>query len=309
LLFLSAFAITVIGTCATAWAWGDQGHEIIAIIAADNLLPSAQDQVAKILGTTSDTNSLEKAMAAASVRPDTEFRPRDRSTAPWHFIDICLQDQKSDLPARCPGGTCVTAKIDEYANRLKAGHYDQWGASGDLAFLIHLVGDIHQPLHAATDADRGGNCIAVESHPYARNLHAAWDTAVVYALEDSVDSGNPDATAHKLEQVYASQKNADSWKPGQTADIAWESNQVARTQIYQALGIPVEPCEPDNNSCVNAPGGPLDLDGDYMNKAATIAGEQLAKAGFRLASLLRSHLVDLFCVRFRSPSFGRSHRL
>jgi hypothetical protein len=151
---------------------------------------------------------------------------------------------------------------------------------------IHLVGDIHQPLHAATDADRGGNCIAVESHPYARNLHAAWDTAVVYALEDSMDSGTPEATAHKLEQLYASQKNADSWKPGQTADIAWESNQVARTQIYQALRIPVEPCEPDNNSCANAPGGPLDLDGKYMDKAATIAGGQLAKAGFRLASLL-----------------------
>lgn len=56
LLFLSAFTINVIGMCATAWAWGDQGREIIAIIAADNLLPSARDQVAKILGTTSDTN-------------------------------------------------------------------------------------------------------------------------------------------------------------------------------------------------------------------------------------------------------------
>lgn len=94
LLFVSAFAISVIGTCATAWAWGDQGHGIIAIIAADNLLPSARDQVAKILGTTSDTNSLEKAMAAASVRPDTEFRVQDRSTAPWHFIDICFRDKK-----------------------------------------------------------------------------------------------------------------------------------------------------------------------------------------------------------------------
>jgi len=79
---------------------------------------------------------------------------------------------------------------------------------------------------------------------------------------------------------------ADSWKPGRTSDIAWESNQLARAQIYQALGIPVEPCEPEVNSCVHAPGGPVALDDAYMNKAATIAGEQLAKAGFRLASLL-----------------------
>jgi S1/P1 Nuclease len=276
LLFLCAFAITTIGIRANsaAWAWGNQGHEIVAIIAADNLSPAAGGQVARILGTASDTGSLEKAMAAASVRPDTEFREEDRATAPWHFIDICLQDQRSEEPARCPARDCVTAKIDEYIDRLKAGNYDQWGADGDLTFLIHLVGDIHQPLHAATDADRGGNCIT-----------AAWDTAVVYRLEDSVDSGNPDATAHKLEQLYASQKDADSWKPGGTSDIAWESNQVARAQVYQALRIPVEPCEPEANSCVHAPGAPVALDDAYMNKAATIAGGQLAKAGFRLASL------------------------
>lgn len=109
---------------------------------------------------------------------------------------------------------------------------------------------------------------------------------MVYTLEDSVDSGNPDATAHKIEQLYAGQKDADLWNPGGTVDIAWESNQVARVQIYQALKIPIEPCEPEVNSCVHAPGGPIELDSAYMNKAATIAGEQLAKAGFRLASLL-----------------------
>ncbi len=64
-------------------------------------------------------------MAAASVRPDTEFREEDRSTAPWHYIDICLQDRRTDLPARCPGGVCLTAKTDEYANRLKQGNCDK----------------------------------------------------------------------------------------------------------------------------------------------------------------------------------------
>jgi hypothetical protein len=292
LLSTLAVALAAAGSSSTAWAWGNQGHEIVAIIAADNLSPSARDHVGRILGVATDTSSVEKAMAAASVRPDTEFRPEDRSTAPWHFIDICLQDQRTDLPARCPGGACVTAKIDDYTNRLKARNYDEWGAAGDLAFLIHLVGDIHQPLHAATDADKGGNCIAVESHPYARNLHAFWDTAVVYALEDSVDSGNPDATAHKLEQMYASQKDADSWKPGGTSDIAWESNQVARTQIYQALKIPIEPCEPDVHGCAHAPAGPIDLDTSYTSEAATIAGQQLAKAGYRLASLLNGIWVS-----------------
>ena len=85
-IFLSTFAITVIvigvHTNSAAWAWGNQGHEIVAIIAADNLSASAHEQVARILAVAWDTGSVEKAMAAASVRPDTEFREEDRATAP-----------------------------------------------------------------------------------------------------------------------------------------------------------------------------------------------------------------------------------
>jgi S1/P1 Nuclease len=205
-IFLCIFASIVIGVRASssAWAWGNEGHEIVAIIAADNLTPAAREQVAAILGTSADVEPLAKAMAIASIRADTEFREQDRSTAAWHFIDICLQDSKSDIPARCAGGACVTAKVDEYAKRLKQGNCDKWGGDGDLAFVIHLAADFHQPLHTATDADRGGNCITVESEPHARNLHNAWDTAVVYNLEDTADSGSHEATAHKLEQMYGS---------------------------------------------------------------------------------------------------------
>jgi hypothetical protein len=109
--------------------------------------------VAHILGVAADTTSVEMAMAAASIRPDTEFREVDRATAPSHYVDICLQDSERGVPARCPQGNCATAKIDEYARRLRDSDYDKWGAAGDLAFLIHFVGDLHQPLHAATNAD------------------------------------------------------------------------------------------------------------------------------------------------------------
>lgn len=223
-------------------------------------------------------------MEAASILPDTEFREEDKSTAPWHFIDICLQDHRADVAARCPDGKCVTAKIDEYSKRLKESRYDRWGAKGDLAFLIHFVGDIHQPLHAANDADRGGNCVPVDSRSRETNLHATWDTTVVRGLEYSIDSGRPETTAHKLEQIYAAEKGADSWIAA--GDIAWESNQVARTDIYGALQIPIEPCQPTANVCVNPAGHPIELDSSYLDHADTLAGHQLAKAGFRLASLL-----------------------
>jgi hypothetical protein len=176
--------------------------------------------VAQILGVPAETLSVEKAMAAASIRQDTEFRKEDRSTTSWHFIDICMQDSEQDLPKRCPHGNCVTAKIDEYAGRLHDGNYDKWGAAGDLAFLIHFVGDIHQPLHAATNADRGGTCQQVNVAPAEENLHYAWDDAVVVVLEKELGTNEPAATARKLEQLYPAQSDKLTWKPGSSAQIA-----------------------------------------------------------------------------------------
>ena len=267
-----------------AWAWGYDGHKIVAVIAADNLTPAAQSHVASILRVPANKGAIADAMERASTIPDSRFREEDGATAPWHFINICLQDRRQDVAERCPRGNCVTAKIDEYSKRLKQEHYDRWGAAGDLAFLIHFVGDIHQPLHAANDADRGGNCVAVDSHSREKDLHAVWDTTIVRRLERSIDSGRPEATARKLEQTYAAERETVPWIPAD--DIAWESKQVARADIYDALQIPIEPCMPATDTCSNAPSRVVELNESYMNHAETIAGHQLAKAGFRLASLL-----------------------
>jgi hypothetical protein len=284
-LCVANFVFAVLLCPVQAWSWGFDGHKVVAVIAADNLTPAAASHVAEILGVPADNKkAIATAMEAASIRPDTEFREVDSRTAPWHFIDICLQDRRADVPARCSGGNCVTAKIDEYSKRLKNRNYDRWRAAGDLALLIHFVGDIHQPLHAANDDDRGGNCVPVDSNTRAKDLHAVWDTNLVRRLEYSVDSGRPVTTAHKLERTYADEKAADSWIAPD--DIAWESNQLARSDIYTALRIPVEPCQPTANLCLNPLGHAVELDGSYLNRAEAIAGHQLAKAGFRLASLL-----------------------
>ena len=266
------------------WAWGYDGHEIVAFIAADNLTPAAQSHVASILGVPADRRSIELAMENASTLPDRKFREEDAATAPWHFIDICLQDRRQDVPARCSARNCVTGKIEEYSRRLKDANYDRWRADGDLAFLIHFVGDIHQPLHAANDADRGGNCVKVDSRPPAEDLHAAWDTTVVKRLEYNIDSGRAETTARRLEQTYAAERDQDPWIPAD--DIAWESNQIARTDIYAALQIPVEPCAPTVDSCSGVSARTVELSSSYIDHAGSIAGHQLAKAGFRLASLL-----------------------
>jgi S1/P1 Nuclease len=267
-----------------AWAWFAEGHEIVAIIAADDLTPTARSHVAQILNVPADTPSVEKAMAAASIRPDTEFREQDRTTASWHYIDICLQDKESDLPERCPQGNCVTAKIDEYAQRLSDQKFDKWGAAGDLAFLIHFVGDIHQPLHAVTNADRGGTCQRVNVTPPEENLHYAWDDAVVTVLEKQLGTNMPDATAHKLAARYPDTGDLAKWKPAESEQIAWESHELAETDVYRALGIPERPCE--LHSCDPTTRTSVTLSPAYIDREGQVTGRQLAKAGHRLAALL-----------------------
>ena len=260
-----------------------EGHEVVAVIAADNLTPAAKAHVAKILNVSDNPIAVAKAMEAASIRPDPKFRA-DKTTAAWHYIDLCLQDTAGELPARCPGGNCVTAKIDDYAHRLRAGQYDKWGAAGDLAFLIHFVADIHQPLHAATNADRGGTCQKVDVIPAEPNLHFVWDDAVVVEMEYRLGTRSPEATAEKLERLYPAASAPESWQPGSAERIAWESHRLAKSAIYDALGIAQKPCMPD--SCDSRTRSKVKLGRSYMERAARIAERQLAEAGLRLAALL-----------------------
>jgi hypothetical protein len=281
IVVLALFGVLV---CRPALAWYKEGHKIVAIIAADNLGPAARSHVAQILDVPANKRSIEEAMAAVSNRPDNEFRQEDRSTAAWHFIDICMQDNQTELGARCPGGNCVTAKIDEYAWRLRRQDYDKWGAAGDLAFLIHFVGDIHQPLHAANNADRGGTCQAVNVEPAEENLHYAWDDAVVVNLEQQLGTHVPQATARKLEAHYPERADSFTWQRGTSQQIAWETHELADRDVYGALGIPERPCE--MQTCDPATRTAITLSPAYMKRAGDIAGHQLAKAGYRLAVLL-----------------------
>jgi hypothetical protein len=107
-----------------------------------------------------------------------------------------------------------------------------------------------------------------------------------FGAQDRSTAPGTSLTAHKLERLYASQKDADSWQPSNIGEIAWVSNQVARAQVCQALGILVEPCELKVNSCTHAPKGQSHWTRPYMGKATVTADQQFAKAEFGQASSL-----------------------
>lgn len=273
------------GFAEAAWAWGDAGHQVIAIIASRHLTPTARIQVAKILGVAPSPRAVSVAMAQASLLPDHRFRDQDPATKPWHFIDLCLQDTRGRIAARCPAGDCVSAKISEYERRLERRRYDRWGAAGDLAFLIHFMGDAYQPLHAATNEDLGGNCVRVRSTPYARNLHDAWDNAVVEKLAQDLDVSQPAALASALARLYPD-RGALARQPRDPKAIVWHSHELAIADIYEPLHIPERPCKPIA-SCRVAPRTPeVRLSRSYMAAAARLAGRQLAAAGYNLAAAL-----------------------
>ena len=173
--------------------------------------------------------------------------------------------------------------------------------SQELAFLIHLVGDIHQPLHASNNGDRGGNCVELTSaitHPNGfptTELHAAWDVDEVLAVMKAL--GNEDATANKLFQRL---KDGEQVQQLTIADWARESNDLARRDIYQKLNIPKHTA-PIGQCAVGI--GKVKVMQPYLDGNVADVEIQLMRAGIRLSNILNSICAGNGCVA--NPADGR----
>jgi hypothetical protein len=254
-----------------ASAWGPVGHETIARVAEDNLTPKARAEVAAILGP-------DSSLASVSNWAD-QIRHRRPETAPWHFIDLDARAPiaKSDEPAFCKGHDCVVDQIEIDIATLRSAKSPRSRKLEALRFLVHLVGDLHQPLHCADDADRGGNDKIVRFvTPGSRSnkgtkikLHALWDHLIeVRASED------PRELASVLERAITGTKKAE-WSKGTLADWAWESYRIARDSIYAGLSP-----GPDRRGNL--------LPANYYAAKRVIVETQLEKGGIRLAELLNA---------------------
>ena len=207
-----------------AFGWGPEGHRIVARIAARNLTQKARMQVASLLLCDPDPASVAEAMANASIWADT-IDKRTTNTGEWHYIDIALTDTRADIPKRCPHNACVTAKIPELLGSLKSNYVGDWSVGDQLKFIIHLVGDLHQPLHCADNADRGGNCLQTHSFN-SHNLHQAWDIGMLEEINPS-----DVALANEL-----SQHLNPAWRQGNVSEWTWESHELAVRDAYGPLG-------------------------------------------------------------------------
>jgi hypothetical protein len=270
-----------------AFAWGDEGHEVVALIAQSYLDPSVRQKVEALLAADTDNRTqhdiANEATWADKIKSDSALRQR---TSQWHFVDIEVDAPSLDsacfnhpqIPAGTvafdgPANDCIVDKIDEFAAELKNPATDPEERVVALKFLLHFVGDLHQPLHAADQKDRGGNEKHVSAAGFkAGNLHHYWDTEFVQVL-----GTDPKEVAQTLIEGISETQSKD-WAKGTAADWAQESFKIAQDKVYGQLPSP------------NAHGS-YRLSDDYVEMANDVVTNQLSKAGVRLAFVLNTNLA------------------
>jgi hypothetical protein len=274
-----------------ACAWGDEGHEVIGLIAEAYLEPAVRARVQALLAD-DDTQLTAKDIAHEATWAD-KYRDSDRNstkvrynqTRNWHFVDLELDGV--DVNGACfgrpalPAGTdasagpakdCVIDKIDEFTAELERPATGARERRLALEFLLHLIGDLHQPLHAGDDHDRGGNGKIVTAPEIAPgSLHHYWDTEFVARL-----GANETEIAQRLIAKITASERA-KWSSGTPADWAMESFSVARSHAYGLL--------PAASTASH-----YELSSAYVSDATTVTAEQLSKAGVRLAHVLNQAL-------------------
>lgn len=151
-------------------AWGPEGHRVIAELAAAQLQPQVRADLDRLL-------SLEPGATLGSIASWAD-ETRTDATMPWHYVNfprgVCDYQPARD----CPGGQCVVEAISRQQAVL-ASHADPRQRLTALKYLVHLVGDIHQPLHGSFGDDRGGNTYQLQADGSDTNLHAWWDSGMI----------------------------------------------------------------------------------------------------------------------------------
>lgn len=267
-----------------AAAWGDEGHETIATIADTLLKPDVRRLVHAMLA--ADPDPLVAHDIAAAATWADHYRAADidgarARTRQWHFVDIELIDPSLDqgcfghpplppaIPASLgPARACLVDKINQFAAELARPATPPDERLVALKFLLHFVGDVHQPLHASDDTDRGGNDKRVSAPGFrAGSLHHYWDSAFVEILGD-----NPRQIAATLLRRM-SPAEIRRWSAGTPAGWARESFELADRDAYGQLPSPGRRFS-------------YRLDDTCVEIAIGDVRRQLAKAGVRLAMML-----------------------
>lgn len=242
---LLALALLLAAT-QSAYAWGKEGHRLIASVAEAQLSSTAHSRVGQLL-------ALEPGATLASISTWADEH-RNPATAPWHYVNFPRGDCQYVKERDCPDGRCVVEAIERQTQILRTSSDVQEQLTA-LKYLVHLVGDLHQPLHAGWGDDRGGNSYQLQAFMRGTNLHAFWDTRMIQFFEDS----DPNWTNTLLREV-------------RSPSHKWVAKQAAEESCKIVAGDDFYP--------------PRTVGTDYAQRYEAVVRERLQLAGRRLAQLI-----------------------
>jgi hypothetical protein len=248
------FLFIVVASYGTASAWGPDGHRIICEIAERHLLPRTREIIHKNF-------NIGKMTLVANWADAVKKSPRKPDVR--HYTNIEEGSWTYDQTRDCPDKKCVTEKIREYEKTLSNTRLFYFDRKDALKLLIHLVGDIHQPMHLGNLVDRGGNEIKVIINGEETNLHALWDSGLIFHEDESLIQ-----YAEKLDS-RTTVEEISLWIKTYVEDWSNESRELSLK-----FGYPLIVDEEGN------------VAEEYIARGRLIVEEQLRRAGVRLAHIL-----------------------
>jgi hypothetical protein len=255
----------IAGSPPPARAWGRLGHRASARLAESRLSPRARAIVQDLL-------EPEESLADASTWADEHSRDIPGS-ASWHYVNVSIASAHYN-PKDCKARGCVVSKIAEFREILADRHAPRARRRQALRFFVHLIQDLHQPMHVADRGDRGGNSLQLRSGRYENtNLHQVWDSGLFrarYRLRDE-----PELVADL--KALADRPESRGWARGRIEDWADESLELGR-RAYRVPGT--------DRTLRNGD----ELGRAYEQANLPAALDRLAQSGVRLASLLNEIL-------------------
>ncbi len=261
-------AVILLALAAPAFGWSKQGHQLVGDLAERDLTPAARAEVERLLAGEPNPTLAGVSIWADEIRADgNELGQRSRT---WHYVNFD-RDGCNYVPAReCPGGNCVIGAINAQRAILADRTQPLQARREALKFVVHFVGDAHQPMHAGFGRDRGGNNFQLnyrgKGSPQGEgtNLHGVWD----YWLLRSANLDNAGYAA-KLRQSPV------------PADAALGSdNPAAAWTLESCRLITSESIYPPKRRIGDA----------YLDQHRPLAETRVRQAGARLAALINAAL-------------------
>ena len=236
----------------SGYAWGQKGHDVTCAIAQKHLTKKAQKKIGEIL----DGKSI---VYWANWMDNASHTPQYRYTSSWHYRNIDADETYAGAELNSHGD--VVRAIDEQIAALKSGKLDKEEQALSLKFLVHMMGDLHCPMHMGHKSDKGGNRWQVQYFGSGRNLHSVWDSGVI-------ESAHKWTYSEWVEQIDTVKKD-EIWKIVQGSPSTWgeETYEICR-KIYESTPV----------------GSKLSY--DYVSEWSETVEQQLLRAGLRLAEVL-----------------------